>query len=85
MIPFNLWTGFEFINSIINGSFISTNRALPNPTLDIGIICEMARKRLDGDDSPITLANDFYDGRISASGLKEKVGRDVETYVLSKF
>lgn len=75
----------EYIRELINGSFISTNRALPNPTLDIGIICEMARKRLEGDDSPITLADDFYDGRISANGLKEKVGRDVEAYVLSRF
>lgn len=75
----------EYIRELINDSFISTNRTLPNPTLDIGIICEMARKRLEGDDSSITLADDFYDGRISANGLKEKVGRDVETYVLSKF
>ena len=73
------------IRDLINGSFLSTNQALPNPTLDIGIICEMARKRLDGDDSPITLAEDFYVGRITEKQLKEKVGRDVEEYILSRF
>jgi len=45
----------------------------------------MARKRLEGDDSPITLADDFYEGKISEKQLKEKVKRDVEKYILSKF
>ena len=73
------------IRDLIRGSFISTNPDLPNPVLDIGIISEMARKRLENDDSPITLADDFYSGNISETQLKEKVGIDVEKYVLSQF
>lgn len=75
----------DYIRDLIKDSFISTNPALPNPVLDIGIICEMARKRLEHDSSPITLADDFYEGRISAEQLKEKVGNDVGEYILSKF
>ena len=75
----------DYISDLIKESFISTNPALPNPILDVGIICEMARKRLEGDDSPITLADDFYEGKISEKQLKEKVKRDVEKYILSKF
>lgn len=75
----------DYVRELINTSFISTNPAVPNPTLDIGIICEMAKRRLERDDSPITLADDFYEGRISEKGLKERVGKDVETYILSRF
>lgn len=75
----------SYIRGLINDSFISTNQALPNPALDIGIICEMARKRLEEDDSPITLADDFYGARITEKQLKEKVGKDVEEYILSRF
>jgi len=75
----------DYVRELINKSFISPNRSLPNPVLDIGIICEMAKNRLEGNESPITLADDFYEGRISERNLKEKVGVDVEQYVLSKF
>ncbi|HLC31512.1 MAG TPA: hypothetical protein VJK51_02505 [Candidatus Nanoarchaeia archaeon] len=73
------------IRELVRDSFISTNPSLPNPVLDVGIISEMARKRLEADDSPITLADDFYSGKISETQLKERVGRDVEKYVLSQF
>lgn len=75
----------NYVSDLVIDSFISTNPALPNPVLDIGMICEMARKRLDGDSSPITLAEDFYEGRISGDQLKQKVGSDVNTYILSRF
>lgn len=75
----------DYIRELINNSFISTNRSLPNPVLDIGIICEMAKNRLEDNDDSITLADDFFEGRITAKQLKEKVGTDIETYVLSKF
>lgn len=78
-------SNLDDVKDLIKDSFISTNPLLPNPVLDIGIICEMARKRLDGDNSPITLADDFYKGRISEAQLKEKVGHDVDNYILSKF
>ncbi|MDO8638307.1 MAG: hypothetical protein Q7R43_01935 [Candidatus Daviesbacteria bacterium] len=75
----------DYVRDLINNSFISTNPVLPNPVLDIGIICEMARKRLDGDNTSVTLANDFYTGRITDDQLKQKIGFDVDTYILSKF
>lgn len=75
----------DYVRELINTSFISLNRSLPNPVLDIGIISEMAKRRLEGDESPITLADDFYEGRISDKELKERVGIDVETSILSKF
>lgn len=75
----------NYVRDLIRDSFISTNPALPNPVLDIGIICGMARKRLEKDETPITLAGDFYGGRISTEQLKEAVGKDIEEYILSKF
>jgi len=51
----------------------------------LGIISEMARRRLEQDGFPIALADDFYSGKISPLQLKEKVGSDVEKYILSKF
>lgn len=74
-----------YIRELVRDSFISTDPNLPNPVLDIGIISEMARKRLEGDDSPITLADDFYSGKISETRLKEMVAVDVIKYILSQF
>jgi len=45
----------------------------------------MAKNRLENNEAPVTLADDFYEGRISEKKLKEKVGTEVETYILSKF
>ena len=75
----------DYIKQLLIDSFISTDSTLPNPVLDVGIISEMARRRLEQDDSPITLADDFYSGKITPDQLKDKVGRSVENYVLSKF
>lgn len=78
-------TPVEHTEQLIEDSFISTNPELPNPVLDIGIIAEMARKRLENDQSEIKLADEFYSGRLSENRLKEKVKNDVGRYVLSKF
>jgi len=75
----------DYINDLINTSFISKNPDLPNPVLDIGIICEMARKKLNNDQSPLTLAEEFYQGDISCDQLKTKVAFDVNEFILSKF
>lgn len=75
----------DYIKNLIDTSFISKNPNLPNPVLDIGIICEMARKKLDKDQSPITLAEEFYRGDISCDQLKSKVTSDVNKFILSKF
>ncbi len=70
---------------LINNSFISTDSELPNPVLDIGIISEMARQKLEKEDKPITLHDDFYSGRISPEELRETVYQSLETNILSKF
>ena len=75
----------EQIRELVATSFMSLNPNLPNPVLDIGIITEMARKRLENDDSPITLADDYYGGKVSQTRLREFVTDGVEKYVLSQF
>jgi len=75
----------DYIKQLLMDSFISTDRMLPNPVLDVGIISEMARRRLEQDSLPITLADDFYSGKIAPDQLKNIVGKSVERYVLSKF
>ena len=78
-------TSPEQAKRLIDKSFISTNPKLPNPALDIGIISEMARKNLEKEDTPITLHNDFYSGKIKPEELKEKVYEKLKTNILSKF
>ncbi len=75
----------DYIRQLITDSFISTNPALPNPVLDVGIITELAHRRLEHDHSQITLADDFYSGKINLDQLKERVGNQIERYVLSQF
>ncbi len=73
------------IKNLINNTFLSQDPALPNPILDIGIISEMARKRLEDDATQITLASDFYEGKLTPDMLKGKVGQEVNEYILSMF
>jgi hypothetical protein len=78
-------TTSKIAKELINGSFISTNRELPNPILDIGIISEMARRKLENDDSAITLYENFYSGKVTPEELKKKVHRGLEKNILSRF
>ncbi|MBU2640116.1 MAG: hypothetical protein KKG75_05440 [Nanoarchaeota archaeon] len=78
-------TRIEYAENLIDASFMSENPVLPNPVLDAGIITEMAKRRLKGDDSPITLADDFYSGRLSQEELRRKVVEQLGEYVLSQF
>ncbi|MBT3323591.1 hypothetical protein HN681_02690 [archaeon] len=75
----------SIIRGHIDNSFISTNSDLPNPVLDIGIICEMAKRRIEKSNSPSSLADEFYRGEITPSQLKEKVKGDIDKFILSKF
>lgn len=75
----------EYAAQLIDTSFISDDPSLPNPVLDVGIIVEMARKRLEGTDLPITLADEFYGGEISKEDLRRRVAESLNTYVLSRF
>lgn len=78
-------TNPEYVENLIEKSFISTNRDLPNPVLDIGIIAEMAKQRIEGEDRPITLYNDFYGGSMTKDELKNTVSADVKEYILKPF
>jgi hypothetical protein len=78
-------TTAEQAKSLIDSSFISADPALPNPTLDIGIICEMARRNLNRDYSQINLAYEFYSGKITPVKLKDMIYKTLKKEVLSKF
>lgn len=75
----------ESVKELIYTSFLSTEPEFPNPILDIGIISEMARKRIEKDNSPITLYQDYYLGRINPSELRGKIWQNTKKYILSKF
>jgi len=75
----------EQARSLIDCSFISTDPTLPNPILDVGIICEMARRNLENDFGPINLTDEFYSGKISLIKLKDRVYKTLKGEVLSKF
>jgi hypothetical protein len=75
----------DYVKEQINQSFISENPNLPNPVLDVGIISEIARKRIGGEDTPVDLAERFYNGEIKPLELKKIVGDLVHEYVLSRF
>ena len=75
----------QYIQNMIDASFISADPALPNSVLEAGMIAEMARKKLEKDDSPITLAQDFYEGRINSEQLKKVVGKNIDEHVLRYF
>ena len=78
-------TNSDFSSNLIQESFISTNPELPNPVLDIGIITEMAKQRLEQNFKPIELYDLYYSRKITPEELKLKVSYDVDKYILSKF
>ena len=78
-------TTAEQAKSLIDSSFISPDSTLPNPTLDLGIICEMARRNLENDFSHISLADEFYSGKIKPNELKERVYDSLKGGSLNKF
>jgi hypothetical protein len=78
-------TDTDYACDLINKSFISQDPSLPNPVLDIGIISEMAKQKLQNISQPIGLYEQFYSKEISEKELKEKVCSDLNKYILSKF
>ncbi|MFH0889835.1 MAG: hypothetical protein V1836_01685 [Candidatus Aenigmatarchaeota archaeon] len=63
----------EEARALIERSFISKNPSLPNPVLDIGIISEMAGKRLKGESSPLEIPELYYEGKITPEELRRTV------------
>lgn len=74
----------EEARALIENSFLSTDAALPNPVLDMGIIAEMAGKKLRGDSSPLEIAELYHSGKITPEELKKVVADSVEKNVLSR-
>ncbi|MBI4918921.1 hypothetical protein HY837_03260, partial [archaeon] len=77
-------TQIDYIEELIDKSFISNNPELPNPVLDIGIIAELARQRVEGKRRPVSLSEDFYSGRINQEQLKNLVKKSVNEYILMR-
>lgn len=75
----------EYAKHLIEQSFISENPDLPNPVLDIAIIAEMAKQRLEGSLKPINLHEQFYNGVLKVGELKKIAADNVSTYILDKF
>jgi hypothetical protein len=78
-------TKAEQAKSLIDNSFISLNPSLPNPVLDIGIICEMARRNLKKEFIQINLNDEFYSEKIKPTELKKYVYKALQEEILSKF
>jgi hypothetical protein len=70
---------------LIDNSFISEDKELPNPVLDAGLICDMANQRLNDEIKEIKLYEDFYSGKISPKDLKDKVYKCLVKNVLKRF
>ncbi|HLC53036.1 MAG TPA: hypothetical protein VJK03_00690 [Candidatus Nanoarchaeia archaeon] len=68
---------------LIDASFVPSSLDLPNPTLDIGIIAEMARINLEGGD--FNLYERVKNGQLNDIALKEEVKDSLNKYILSKF
>ncbi len=75
----------EEAKELIGNSFISYDQKLPNPVLDIGIISEMAKNRVENIDEPVDLYDEFYHGDLTKEGLKEMAHQNVKDYILSEF
>lgn len=78
-------TTTKHLKQLIDESFISSDPTLPNPVLDVGIIAETARMRLEGRSGPVTLYDDFYQGRLKEKELKRLVYKSVSEHILSRF
>jgi len=77
-------TSPETAEALIASSFISRNPSLPNPVLDVALIVDMARQRLEPTTSPIALYDDFYSSGNSIE-LKKTTSEALTKYVLSNF
>ncbi len=73
------------VEYLFDNTFMSTNPDLPNPVLDIGIIAEFARKRIEKDDGEIDLAQRYYGREISDAELKEEVLGNLSKFVMAYF
>jgi hypothetical protein len=67
---------------LINTSFVSKNRALPNPVLDLAVIAEIARQYLNQDFQDATFGDSFYRGELSSKQLRDRAGELATLHVL---
>ncbi len=70
------------IADLIRRSFVGKRRDVPNAVLDIAVIAEMARQRLENDPREIQVREAFYRGEISAAELKQLACGSAKRYVV---
>jgi hypothetical protein len=78
-------TTAEQARILIDNSFVSLDRTLPNPVLEVGVICEMAKRNLKKEFGPLQLGERFYSGKLSAQQLRDEVYRNLMEAVLNRF
>lgn len=78
-------TSPEKVKKLIDNTFIPKYPDMPNPLLDLAIIAEMAKQRINKKISPIRVYEEFYNGNLSSSELKEKTINNLIEYILSQF
>lgn len=78
-------TTVDYAKGLVDTSFISHNPELPNPVLDLGIIAELARKRVEGDTSEVDLSQRFYNGDLSQHELRKEAVDKLAEFVLAYF
>ena len=77
-------TSPEYAENLISNSFISTRADVPNPVLDIGMIVETAKQRLENKIEPMDLYKRFYSGELTPQELKRYVSRGLYDFIFSK-
>lgn len=77
-------TSKDDLKNLIEKTFISSNSSLPNPTLDLCIISEIAKQRIGNQTGKNDLYDNFYSGKINSNDLKKMAIENVYNFVLSK-
>jgi hypothetical protein len=75
-------TTYDRMAALIQRSFVSKRRDVPNPVLEIAIIGEMARQWIEKDFRRIEMRETFYRGEISPAQLKQLALESAKRYVV---
>ncbi len=75
-------TSQERLAALIQRSFVSKKREVPNPVLETAVVAEMARQWMENDHRPIELRAAFYRGDISPAQLKQLALQSAKRYVV---
>ncbi|MDD5417994.1 MAG: hypothetical protein PHW96_03890 [Candidatus Nanoarchaeia archaeon] len=73
------------IKELIQQSSVPKKPRLPNPILDICLICELAKQKLENKLVELELYDKFYNGDISPEKLKDMVLKNLFKNIIEKF